>query len=190
MKLIDYCILQRPESKDMILPTWTLHKGISYPCLPTLDGSKFWICHTLRVQHKIKYIRIYDFGCVVPTYFFPLLYMVQSAWAWASSVISAPPPMVLGRPRNSRAVSTLFFTKSITWTSLKLQVKLGTVLHQEETWHGEQVVWSTTFWGDITWGHCNLAWLCDKVLHMIVIWLPLAYTVLVFFLACLASYIL
>lgn len=83
-----------------------------------------------------------------PTCFSPQLYMVQSAWAWASSVMSAPPPMVLGRDRNSRAEATLFFIKSITWTSLKLhvmslflvQVELGTVLHQEKTWIGEQIV--------------------------------------------------
>lgn len=54
MKLIDYYILQllRSENKDMILPTWTLHTGILNPCSPSLDGSKFWICHTLGVQHK------------------------------------------------------------------------------------------------------------------------------------------
>lgn len=142
--------------------------------------------------------RVYQdlwFRICVPTCFSPQLYMVQSAWAWASSVMSAPPPMVLGRDRNSRAEATLFFIKSITWTSLKLhvislflaQVELGTVLHQENAWIGEHIVDRLPFWGDITWCHCNLARLCDILLHIIIIFsifLPLASIICFGFLSC------
>lgn len=149
----------------------------THVCLHLTDVNFEYAIHCSFNKKNRVYQDLW-FRICVPTCFSPQLYMVQSAWAWASSVMSAPPPTVLGRDRNSRAEATLFFIKSITWTSLKLHV-ISLFLAQ-----GEHIVDRLPFWGDITWCHCNLSRLCDILLHIIIIFLPLASIICFGFLSC------